>query len=61
MRHFVNGTEEASGELSFAPLGSGRVSLGVRQNQVSWFKGCIRELRISPIALAPEALQKVVP
>lgn len=61
MRHFVNGTEEASGALSFAPLGSGRISLGVRQNQVSWFKGCLSELRISPTALGPEELQKARP
>jgi len=61
MSHFVNGSEEASGTLSFAALGSGRLSLGVRQNQVSWFKGCLRELRISPIALAPDELQHVRP
>jgi hypothetical protein len=58
MRHFVNAVEEGSGNLTFAPLGRGRMSLGVRQNQVYWFKGCIRELRVTPAALPPDRLQR---
>jgi hypothetical protein len=57
MTSFVNGVQELQAEYAFGPLGSGRVSLGVRQNKVSWFKGRIRELRFHPRALAVEELQ----
>jgi hypothetical protein len=58
MWHFVNGVEEAKGDIAFAPLGPGKMSLGVRLNRVSWFKGCIHELRVSHAALAPDQLQR---
>jgi hypothetical protein len=57
MRHLVNGVEEANGPVNFAPLGDGLTSIGVRQNQVSWFKGCVREIRISNESLEPSRLQ----
>jgi hypothetical protein len=58
MRHFVRGVEEASGPLAFAALGAGQTSLGARLNQVSWFKGCVRELRCSPEALDATSLEQ---
>lgn len=58
MRHFVNGVEEAAGTLAMTPLGSGTTSLGVRLNRVSWFKGCIREVRVTATALGAEGLQR---
>jgi hypothetical protein len=61
MRHFVEGVEEASGSIEFEPLAEGRMSLGVRLNRVSWFKGCIRALAISPRALEAGELQRVQP
>ena len=57
MRHLLNGVEEASGPVNFAPLGAGLTSIGVRQNQVSWFKGCVREIRVSDESLEPSRLQ----
>src|SRR5882724_4525130 len=57
MRHYVNGALEASGAVAFRSLARGHTSLGMRMNHVSWFKGCVRELRISPVALPPERLQ----
>ncbi len=39
MRHYVNGIKEMAAELNFEPLGSGKVSIGVRMNRVYWFKG----------------------
>lgn len=60
MKHFINGEKEleASG-VKFGPfVADGKVSLGVRQNKVYWFKGAIREVRFTPAALAPEKLQK---
>jgi len=58
MRHYVNGVLEASGSVAFGPLGPGQTSLGVRLNQISWFKGCVRELRVSPAALPAARLQR---
>jgi hypothetical protein len=51
MRHFVNGIEELSTPLKFAPQKKGKTSLGVRQNKVSWYSGAIRQVRITPSAL----------
>jgi hypothetical protein len=58
MRHYVNGVLEASGRVAFGPLAPGRTSIGARMNQVSWFKGCVRELRIAAMALPSERLQR---
>ena len=61
MKHFINGEKEleASG-VTFGPFtDAGKVSLGVRQNKVYWFKGAIREVRFTPAALPPEKLQSV--
>lgn len=59
MRHFVNGVEEASGAVTVPATGEGKMSLGVRQNLVYWFSGCIRELRITSTALAATDLQRL--
>lgn len=48
MAHYVDGRRELSGRVAFTPLGAGRTSIGVRQNRVSWFKGRIRQIRMSP-------------
>lgn len=57
MTSFVNGQKELEGELAFEPMAGGEASVGVRLNRVYWFKGAIREVRIHPVALPPEALQ----
>jgi hypothetical protein len=56
MTHYVDGVRELSGEVAFKVLGPGRTSIGVRQNLVSWFKGRIREIRVTPQALPPARL-----
>jgi hypothetical protein len=56
MVSYVDGVREVSGDVSFEPLKAGRISIGVRQNRVSWFKGRIRLIRFSPGALPPERL-----
>lgn len=61
MRHYVNGTKELEGEVEISAFVTGRISLGVRQNKVNWYKGCISEIRFSPEAIDPAALQRVVP
>ena len=58
MSHYVAGKKELEGAVAFPPMGPGRISLGVRQNRIHWFKGCIAQVRFTPWALAPEALQR---
>lgn len=57
MRHFVNGVQQLDGLVEFPPLGPGRISLGVRQNRIHWFKGCIAQVRFTAGALARRALK----
>lgn len=59
MASYVNGVKELEGKVAFTPMADGRMSLGVRLNRVSWFKGCIKEVRFTPAPLAPEALQRL--
>lgn len=58
MTHFVNGAKEGEGEIVFPPMLPGQVSLGMRLNKVSWFKGTIREVRFHPRALEENLLQR---
>ena len=59
MAHFVNGEKEREGEVVFGPMEEGKLSLGVRQNLIHWFKGAIREVRLTPEALPEEKLQRM--
>lgn len=59
MRHFVDGQPELSGETAFAAMGAGRTSVGVRQTKVSWFKGLLHSVRITPDALPPARMMTV--
>ena len=54
MRHYIDGKLELSGKIAIKPFGHGRVSIGVRQNKVYWFKGAVRKVRFSKAALGPE-------
>ena len=58
MSAWVDGVKELEGAIAFAPMGPGRTSLGTRQDRRSWFRGAIREVRISAEALPPERLQR---
>jgi hypothetical protein len=58
MRHYVNGVEELSSKITFSSLREGRTSIGVRINQVHWFKGAIRTIRFSPRPLHPSEFLK---
>ena len=57
MTHYVDGVRELEGPVSFRAMSPGRMSLGVRLNKVSWYQGCIREVRFTPRALAAPQLQ----
>ena len=48
---YVNGTKELEGTLEHGRVTGKMTSIGVRQNEVSWFKGAIFKIRISPKAL----------
>jgi hypothetical protein len=54
---YVDGKKELDGDLAIPPMGRGAISLGVRQNKISWFKGQIRQVRFSPVALTEDRLQ----
>ena len=56
MSHYVDGVREAGGDVTFAPLGPGRTALGARLNNVSWFKGRMRLLRVTREAPASSKL-----
>jgi hypothetical protein len=56
MRSYVDGRPELEGHIAFGPMADGRVSIGVRQNKVSWFRGRIRLVRFSPEALPGDRL-----
>ena len=58
MKHFVDGIEQGRGPVEFRALKPGRASIGVRQNRVSWFKGKIHTVRVTPDALAPSRFLK---
>jgi hypothetical protein len=58
MTSFVDGVKELEGPVAFAPMVDGKMSLGVRQNRLYWFKGAIREVRFTPVALPDGSLQR---
>jgi hypothetical protein len=58
MSHYVNGTKQLEGPVAFAPMGPGRISLGVRLNRVYWFKGCIAEVRFARSAIPAGRLRR---
>ncbi len=46
VKGFVNGIPEVSGEIEYLPVGpQGKISIGTRMDQRSWFKGAIKEVR----------------
>lgn len=58
MRHYVNGKEELAGNLQLTPMVAGETSIGVRFNQVFWYQGAIRQIRVTPAVLKAEAFLK---
>ncbi len=55
MKHYVNGNEELKGKVIYYPIGTdGKISLGVRQNMKSWFKGIIKMVKFTNQAFTPD-------
>ncbi|NDW12150.1 LamG domain-containing protein [Bacteroides sp. 214] len=51
---YVNGKKELEGAIDFSPIKTGKTSFGVRLNEQSWFKGVIKQIKITPKALDSE-------
>ena len=60
MRHYVDGVEDANGAVTVPAFGPGKMSLGVRQNLMYWFAGCIREVRVTAVPLPAGQLQRAL-
>ena len=58
MRHYVGGKEELVADVHLAPLTTGQTSIGMRFNQVFWYQGAIRQIRVTPAVLKPDAFLK---
>jgi hypothetical protein len=58
MRHYVNGKQEMSIAIAYQPQSKGKTSLGVRINEVYWFKGAIRTARFTRRVLEPKEFLK---
>ncbi len=56
---WVNGIKELEGMVNLVPLTTGKTSIGVRQNEISWFRGTIYKIRITPEALTPDRFMKL--
>jgi Concanavalin A-like lectin/glucanases superfamily len=57
-RSYVDGVQDGAAEVSLAPQGAGRTSVGVRMNKVYYFKGAVRMARFTRRALAPAEFLK---
>jgi len=51
---YVNHMKELEYQIPMTPIPDGKTSIGVRQDERSWFKGAIYKIKITPNALTPE-------
>ncbi len=51
--HYVDGVREMSGRIDYIPVDGASVSLGMRMDKRSYFKGAIRTVRVTRRALVP--------
>lgn len=54
MSHYVNGNKELEGNVTYQTVTNGQTSLGMRLNQVSWYKGAIRAVKITNDVISPD-------
>jgi hypothetical protein len=57
--NYVNGAQDGSVEAELSPQGPGRTSIGVRINQLFYFKGAVHSARFTRRALSPGEFLKV--
>ncbi len=58
-RNYVDGVEQGGGPVALEPHGEGRASVGMRINQVHYFRGAVHAARFTRRALAPSEFLKV--
>lgn len=56
MKHYINGNEEMTGKVKYLSINNGNVSVGMRMNKRSFFKGQIKLIKFTNKALSPEQL-----
>jgi hypothetical protein len=54
LESWVNSSKELESYLDVPPLKGGQTSIGMRQNEVSWFRGAIYKIRFTSKALKPD-------
>jgi hypothetical protein len=57
LRHYVDRQQEMTVATAFVPLSAGQTSVGVRLNQVSWFRGMIQAVCFTPRSLSLTSFQ----
>jgi hypothetical protein len=60
MISYVNGKKQLSGTVDYLPISGAKTSIGTRMNLYSWFKGCIKELRVTHRALSAEEFSEKI-
>ena len=50
---FINGIKELEDHIDLVPIQGGKTSIGVRQNEISWFRGAIYKIKFASKALKP--------
>lgn len=58
MTSYVNGVQELVGSVTYQVVNSGQTSLGVRMNQVAWFKGAIHSVKVTHTTVNPSNFMK---
>jgi hypothetical protein len=58
LRSYVNGVLELKSDVKLAPQKAGRTSVGVRINLRDYFKGAVRQARMTKSALSPAQFLK---
>ena len=58
LRSYVNGVLESKADLKFTPEKAGRTSVGVRINLRDYYKGAVRQARMTKKVLKPEEFLK---
>jgi putative heme-binding domain-containing protein len=59
LSNYVDGARENAGAVELKPHGPGRASVGMRINQVHFFRGAIHQARFTRRALAPSEFLKI--
>jgi len=59
MRNYIAGQLEGKGALAYQAMTSGKTSIGVRQNNVCWFKGAIHKIKITGSVLDPHEFLEI--